>query len=260
MKTVIIIPSRYDSTRFPGKSLSQIAGKTLIQRVWQLACKVQRVDEVYIATDDQRIASYISDIGGKFVMTPEACPTGSDRTWHAVRQLPFKPVNVINLQGDAILTPPWVIQALVDALQQNPSAKIVTPAVRLNEAQYAAFLKSKEETPSSGTTVVFDRNHRALYFSKRVIPYMRNVTAQAAVYRHIGIYGYTYDALAHYATLEQTPLELVEGLEQLRALENGIPIQVVEVDYQRRTHWSIDNPEDVARAEAIMAAEGDLTE
>jgi 3-deoxy-manno-octulosonate cytidylyltransferase (CMP-KDO synthetase) len=139
----------------------------------------------------------------------------------------------------------------------DPLPDIVTPAVRLAGAALDEFLEQKKATPASGTTVVFGRSRNALYFSKAVLPYRREI-GHADVYRHIGLYGYRKAALARYVQLAPTPLEQTEGLEQLRALENGMAVRIAIVDYKGRTHWSIDAPADVAVAERIIAREGEL--
>jgi 3-deoxy-manno-octulosonate cytidylyltransferase (CMP-KDO synthetase) len=164
---------------------------------------------------------------------------------------------VINLQGDALLTPPWVLEALIDEMTRDATPDIVTPAVKLEGASLDEFLRQKQITPASGTTAVFDLKHNALYFSKRVIPFARK-SGHAGINRHIGLYGYRKASLARYVSLPATPLELTEGLEQLRALEHGMTVRVVLVDYRGRTHWSVDAPEDVQAAEDIIRREGEL--
>jgi len=254
----IVIPARYGSTRFPGKPLAPVLGVSLIERVWRIAKAVEGAAVVCVATDDERIARFVEGFGGRAVMTPAECRTGSDRTWAALQALPNLDA-AVNVQGDAILTPPWVVQALVDVLRRDPDSPIVTPAVRLDAERLAAFEASKVATPASGTTVVCRNDGFALYFSKRVLPFLRKPGGdRAPVFRHIGLYGYRRAALERFAALPTGALEAAEGLEQLRALENGIPIRVVEVDYRGRTHWSIDAPEDVPAAEAIIRREGEL--
>jgi 3-deoxy-manno-octulosonate cytidylyltransferase (CMP-KDO synthetase) len=158
-----------------------------------------------------------------------------------------------------VLTPPWVVQALVDEFLADPALTMVTAAVRCSWRQLAELQELKTHSPTSGTTVTMDRFGRALYFSKQVIPYLRTRTFDSPpVHRHIGIYGYSAAVLDQLATLEQTPLELAEQLEQLRALENGIPIKVALVDYKGRTHGSVDTPEDIPVVEEIIAREGEL--
>lgn len=255
----VVIPARWGSTRFPGKPLAEVRGLSLIERVWRICASLRGVSALAVATDDERIARAVEGFGGRAVMTPPDCRTGSDRTWAALEAMPERADAAVNVQGDAVLTPPWVVQALVDVLASDPGSPIVTPAVRLDAARLAAFEEAKRATPASGTTVVRRPDGFALYFSKRVLPFVRRPGEGAApVLRHIGIYGYRRDALARFAALPTGALEEAEGLEQLRALENGIPVRVVEVDYRGRTHWSIDAPEDVEAAAAIIAREGEL--
>ncbi len=255
----IIIPARYQSSRFSGKPLCSVAGRSLIRRAWDIAAAVDGVASVCVATDDRRIAEHVEGFGGRAVLTPANCATGSDRVAAALSALPEPVDAVLNFQGDAVLTPPWVLQSLVDSLAGDAAVAMVTPAVRLDRRRYEEFLTAKQKSPSSGTTVTMDRDGNALYFSKRVIPFIRYPDENLPpVYRHIGLYGYTADALRRFAALAPSVLEGAEGLEQLRALENGISIRVVEVDYRGRTHWSIDTPEDVVAAEAIIAREGEL--
>ena len=258
MDTVIIIPSRYESTRFPGKPFAPVKGKPMLQRVWEIAKSVKGVSEVYIATDDKRIEEFAHKMGARAIMTPVECKNGTERVYKAMQQIDPKPDAILNFQGDALLTPPWVLQAMVDVFKNDNSCQMITPAVRLAKEQYAALEESKKTNPSSGTTVVFDRNMNALYFSKRVIPFVRQAEGELPVYRHIGMYGYRREALEKYLTFKQGPLEASEKLEQLRALENGMPIRVVTVDYKGRTHASVDAPEDVAIAEKIIEKEGEL--
>ena len=191
------------------------------------------------------------------MLTPAALASGTDRVRAALALLPRRPDAVINLQGDAVLTPPWVVQALVDAMAAEPGLGMVTAAVRLSEAQIAELRALKEKSPSSGTLVTMDRSGNALYFSKAMIPFARDGQA-APMHRHIGIYGYAASVLERLGTLAPSPLEAAEGLEQLRALENGIPIRVVLVDYRGRTHASIDAREDLDQVAAIIAREGEL--
>ncbi|MFM7631272.1 MAG: 3-deoxy-manno-octulosonate cytidylyltransferase [Alphaproteobacteria bacterium] len=260
MIKAIVIPARYGSQRFPGKPLVPVAGVSMIQRVWHSAQQVRGIDHCVVATDDDRIADHVRAFGGRVVMTDPACENGTARVQAALMVLDQEGIRVdaaLNVQGDAVLTPPWVMQALVDHLGMYP---VVTPAVQLSPAQLVALQNSKITKPSSGTLVTFDQRHRALYFSKTIIPYLRTVPDSGImpVYRHIGLYGYTRGALSSWLQTPPTPLEQVEQLEQLRLLETGVPIQVVVVDYRGRTHASIDHPLDVAEVEAIIEREGDL--
>ncbi len=257
MTAAIVIPARYASTRFPGKPLHPVAGTPMLERVWRIARGVRQATRVIVATDDERIFAFAREIGAEAVMTSPDCGNGTERVHDAVLRAGISEDIVLNLQGDALLTPPWVLEAMIDEMIADPSPDIVTPAVRLDGPALEEFLAQKKITPASGTTVVFDLKKNALYFSKTVIPHMRKA-GHAGIYRHIGLYGYRKAALARYVELAPTPLEQTEGLEQLRALENGMAIRVAIVDYRGRTHWSIDAPGDVDVAERIVAREGEL--
>ncbi len=258
MKTVIVVPARYGSKRFPGKPLAVILGKSLLERTWHIAESVRGVDEVYIATDDERILEHATAFGAKVLMTPIECTNGTERVLAALQTTMLKPDIIINLQGDAVLTPPAVLESLIKELETKSSSDIATAATKLSPLQYRELVEQKAQGQPGGTLVTFDKNGRALYFSRSIIPFIRDASVSVPIYRHIGIYGYRYDALAKYVSLPPSPLELAEGLEQLRALENGMSIQVVLVDYHGRTHWSVDSPEDAKMAEALILREGEL--
>lgn len=265
MNIAIIIPSRYGSTRLEGKPLKDIAGATMIQRVWDLAGAVRGVDGVYVATDDDRIAEHVEAFGGRVIMTPVSCENGTERVYAAARMLEPQPAAVVNLQGDAVLTPPWVIERLVEELRRDSEVGVVTAAVRMTWPAYEDLVDSKASGDPGGTTVVSDVQGNALYFSKSIIPFVRKDSGfagqnESPVFRHIGLYGYRLETLGRYLALEPGPLEKAEKLEQLRALEHGIPVRVVEVDYRGRTHGSVDSADDIARVEAIIRKEGELLE
>jgi 3-deoxy-manno-octulosonate cytidylyltransferase (CMP-KDO synthetase) len=256
----IIIPARYGSTRYVGKPLAAIAGRTMIHRVWSLARAASTVGAVVVATDDERIADHVRSFGGHAVMTPPECANGTERALVAAGTLDRPPAIVINLQGDAVLTPPWVIAALIDAMLEHQDVEVATPAVRMTSRDYEILRSAKQAGEVGGTTVTFDRRHNALYFSKSIIPFVRHAceSAPLPVFRHIGLYAYRLSTLHKLVGLDAGPLERAEQLEQLRALEHGISVRVVEVDYRGRTHWAVDSPEDLERVEAILAAEGEL--
>lgn len=259
MSAIIVIPARYASSRFPGKPLAPIHGKSLLYRTWSIAKAVKKVDEVYIATDDMRIVDHAHQFGAKTIMTPESCLNGTERALAAADTLNPLPDIILNLQGDAVLTPPWAIQSLLDVMIENPSVGLATTATQLTLEQYEKMLSAKSNGRVGGTTVVFDKNQNALYFSKSMIPFLREKTlASLPIYRHIGLYVYRYPILKQYLTLAPSPLEITEGLEQLRALENGIAIKIVKVDYQGRSHWAVDSPDDVTVVESIISKEGEL--
>ena len=259
MKIAIVIPARFGSKRLPGKPMVKVAGVSLLERVWRIAKAVKGASGVYVATDDPRVADHAAGFGAETIMTPSDVATGTDRVRAALHLMKDRPDAAINLQGDAVLTPPWVVQALVDEFLADNSVGMVTAAMRCSWRQLAEIQELKSHSPTSGTLVTMDKFGRALYFSKAIIPYLRTQTFEIPpVHRHIGIYGYSAEILDRLATLEQTPLELAEQLEQLRALENGIPIKVALVDYQGRTHGSVDTPEDIPVVEEIIAREGEL--
>ena len=259
----IIIPARFASTRFPGKPLAILAGKSVLAHVVDIARKaIIGWDDVkiYVTTDDDRIAAAASELGVGCLMTSPDLKTGTDRVMAAADQLSPRLDFIINLQGDAPLTPPHFITAMLDTYWKS-KAPIITPVVRLTWDELDALRISKITTPFSGTTVVMDAEHKALWFSKNIIPALRNEkslqteTDFSPVYRHIGLYAYSYDALKKYISLPQSPHEDFEGLEQLRALENGMTIRCVPVEYNGLPAMTgIDSPEDLVRAEALLAS------
>ncbi len=269
MKTCIFIPARYGSTRLPGKPLAMIAGRTMLQRMVEIAESVCAQDpqniDYYVATDDDRITKHCDELGAKWLMTPVECPTGTDRAQAAVTQLGYTPDFVINLQGDAPLTPPDFITAMIAWQKKNP-ADMVTPVTQMTWAQLDKLRDSKKTTPFSGTTACFDeKTGRAFWFSKNIIPAMRKEDKLreqgdlTPIFRHIGVYGYTPKMLADYAKLPEGKFEALEGLEQLRVLENGYSISCVPVDYAGRASMSgVDSPEDITRAEALIEKHGEL--
>jgi 3-deoxy-manno-octulosonate cytidylyltransferase (CMP-KDO synthetase) len=259
MKKAIIIPARYGSSRFPGKPLALVRGLSTLERVWRIAKCAKESAKVVISTEDERVARHAVGFGAVAVLTSDKCKNGTERVLETVKILDLQENVIINLQGDALLTPPWVLDELVDEMARDSGAEIVTPAVQLDSRSLCELIDHKVKCPASGTSVVFDLAHNALYFSKAIIPFTR-VNGLAAIYRHIGLYGFRRDSLEKYIALEPTPLELTEGLEQLRALEHGMKIRVVIVDYKGRTHGSIDAPEDVPVIEDIIAREGELFE
>ena len=230
----------------------------MIQRVWKVAATAVGEDRVYVATDSAEIEALVSDFGGKVCMTSEGCRNGTERVFEAVSSFEERPDIVINMQGDVPLLPPEVLSNLAETMERE-QCPLGTPAWQLSWEEVEALQKVRESGSSSGTLVTFDRSYRALYFSSALIPYLRArpETPLSPLYRHIGIYGFTYDCLAQYMSLEPTPLEELEKLEQLRALENGIPIRVVPVDLKGKGQWSVDSPEDVGHVEKILREEGD---
>lgn len=258
MSAVAIIPARYASSRFPGKPLVKVAGVEMIRRVWAIARAAQGVSRAVVATDDARIHDFVRGFGGEAVMTPESCRNGTERTQAAAEALGLRAGAIVNLQGDAVLTPPWVIGALAAEMTRDPAVRVATLATRMAPAAIEALKRQKAGGQAGGTTVTFDRFGDAMYFSKAIIPFVKKPDAAPPIWRHIGIYAFTPETLARYVTLEMGPFEKAEELEQLRALEHGIKMRVVPCDYRGRTHWSIDSPDDLREAEAIVAREGEL--
>jgi len=260
METVIVIPARYASTRYPGKPLVTLKGadgtsKSLIQRSWEAAMEVTGVDAVYVATDDDRIRDAVHAFGAEVIMTAESCENGTARCADALVRAKLDADLIVNLQGDAPLTPAWFVEDLIAAMKARPDMDVATPVVRCDTATYSHFREDRAAGRVGGTTAVFDVNHRALYFSKEVLPYIAPAKAQAAatdVFHHVGLYAYRPEALTQYTGWPEGQLERHEGLEQLRFLENGAPLLCVEVEGKGRVFWELNNPEDVARIEGIL--------
>ena len=251
MTVLIAIPARYASTRYPGR-------KTLIRRSWEAAMAVRGADRVVVATDDDRIADHATAFGAEVVMTSTTCQNGTERCAEVAAKLPGFDI-VVNLQGDAPLTPAWFIEDLVAGLNADPQAEIATPVLRCEGAMLAKLLEDRRHGRVGGTTAVFGAGGRGLYFSKEVIPYTGRSYADAdptPVFHHVGVYAYRPAALAAYPSWPIGPLEQLEGLEQLRFLENGRSVLCVEVSAQGRQFWELNNPSDVAVIESMMARMG----
>lgn len=261
MSVLLVIPARYASTRYPGKPLAVLRGasgheQTLIERSWHAACLVNGIDRVVVATDDARIKDAAEGFGAEVVMTSEHCANGTDRCAEAHKNLGGKYDIVVNLQGDAPLTPHWFVEGLVDGLRAAPDADIATPVLRCDGQTLASLLADRRAGRVGGTTAVFAQNHDALYFSKEVIPFTSQTYADDAptpVFHHVGVYAYRPAALAAYPSWVTGPLESLEGLEQLRFMENGKAVLCVEVEAKDRQFWELNNPEDVPKIERMMA-------
>lgn len=259
MKTNIFIPARYASTRYPGKPLAQLTGpdgtKTLIQRSWEAAMSVPEADSVYVATDDDRIAETSRSFGAKVIMTSSECRNGTERCADALKQAGIAPDLVVNLQGDAPLTPPWFLSELIAAMREDDSLDVATPVLRCDPETLDMFMEDRAKGRVGGTTAVFDHERRALYFSKEVIPYTGGRTfapGEVPVFHHVGIYAYRPAALARYIAWPEGRMETLEGLEQLRFLENSARMKCVEVDARGRMFWELNNPEDISRIEQVL--------
>ncbi len=264
MSVLIVIPARYASSRYPGKPLVDLSGATgqkkpLIQRSWEAAMAVQNVDRVVVATDDTRISNVAKGFGADVVMTSPECSNGTERCSETLRNLGQSFDIIVNLQGDAPLTPAWFVEDLVSALNANPQAPVATPVLRCDTEALNGFINDRRYGRVGATTAVFDNAHRALYFSKEVIPYTGSgfqPDDRIPVFHHVGVYAYRSAALAQYMTWPAGPLETLEGLEQLRFLENGETVLCVEVDGRGRAFWELNNPQDVPRIEQKLAQMG----
>ncbi|MBY5974900.1 3-deoxy-manno-octulosonate cytidylyltransferase [Ferrimonas balearica] len=261
MDTVILIPARYASTRYPGKPLATLTGpdgaKSLIQRSWEAAMAVPEADAVFVATDDDRIAEAARGFGAEVIMTSESCRNGTERCADALVQGGLSPELVVNLQGDAPLTPHWFLSDLIDAMRQDETLDASTPVLRCDPETLSMFLEDRKNDRVGGTTAVFDTGQNALYFSKEVIPYTGGKSfdpGAVPVFHHVGVYAYRPRALTAYGHWAEGPLEKLEGLEQLRFLENGAKLKCVEVDAKGRLFWELNNPEDIARIEKVLNA------
>ena len=246
MKFIAIIPARYASTRFPAKPLARLGGKPVIQRVYEQVAGV--LDDAVVATDDERIYEVVRSFGGKVEMTSTAHRSGTDRCREAYDKQGREYDVVVNVQGDE----PFIRREQLEALKrcfENPTTDIATLVKPFTEADGLAAL----ENPNS-PKVVLDAQSQAVYFSRSVIPYLRNVPreewlAKHTFYKHIGIYAFRSEVLRKVTALPQSPLEIAESLEQLRWLENGYKIGVGITDAET---VGIDTPEDLARAEEFL--------
>ncbi|MEM9060169.1 MAG: manno-octulosonate cytidylyltransferase [Pseudomonadota bacterium] len=264
MSTAILIPARYQSSRFPGKPLAPLRGvggvsKTLIERSWDAAKSVANADFCAVATDDERIAEAVRAFGGEIIMTSSEARNGTERCAEAVAQMSHRPDIVVNLQGDAPLTPPWFVEGLVAEMTERPEVMVATPVLRCDEDALEGFLTDRREGRVGATTAVFGQQGQALYFSKEVIPYTDGTLIHQGacpVFHHVGVYAYRPAALDAYMTMQPGPLEALEGLEQLRFLEHGTPVHCVEVEAPGRVFWELNNPTDTPRIEAALAQLG----
>ena len=263
MNVAILIPARFQSSRFPGKPLVELKGasgiaKPLIQRSFEAASRVAGVRSVHVVTDDARIADQAAAFGARAVMTSSECGNGTERCAEALGQLD-RPDVVVNLQGDALLTPPGYVEALIERMRGDDEVRVATPAMRLRSSEVRMLQAEEAAGRVGGTSVVTGLDGDALYFSKRLIPHLPDGALDgemSPVRLHVGVYAYRPDALAAYAALPPSELELLEGLEQLRFLAAGIPIAVVEVAAPPFALRELNNPEDLAPIEAALAEAG----
>lgn len=236
-----VLPARWGSTRFPGKPLHQIAGKPLIQHVWERCKECTRLDEIIVATDDERIRDVVIAFGGKVAMTSPNHPTGTDRIAEAAQAVP-QATHIINIQGDEPLIDPTLIDELAATMAAHPSLDMATAANPLDPADVAV------QDPNV-VKVAIALDGRALYFSRSPLPYFRNSVSGLSVLRHKGIYAYKRKFLETFVNWPPSPLEIAESLEQLRALENGASIKVL---ITADTSPGVDTPDQAREIERIL--------
>ena len=263
MNSVILIPARYASSRYPGKPLVELKGasgtpKTLIQRSVEAARRVRGISGVFVVTDDERIAEACAPAKVGVIMTSPECRNGTERCAEALAQL-HEPELVINLQGDALLTPPGFVEALIARMQDDRDALVATPAMRLRSDEVRALKAEEAAGRVGGTTVVTNDLGHALYFSKRLIPHLPDGALSgdmSPVRLHVGVYAYRPEALERYVATPVSALETLEGLEQLRFLVAGVPVAVVDVETPPFALRELNNPEDVAPIEQALSEAG----
>jgi len=239
MKSIIVIPARYGATRFPGKSLARINGRPMIQWVWEAASKSRLTEQVVIATDDDRIADVAAKFGADVIMTKKSHRSGTDRIAEVADKIPAQ--LYINVQGDEPLLSPGAVDDLIRGMAESPRVPIGTLAHRIeDEAEW----RSPEVVK-----VTVNRHGEALYFSRSPLPFQRTFDLKAKLLRHVGIYAFRARALATFVSLKPSGLEIAESLEQLRALEYGLTIQVIETKYRC---LGVDTPADLARVETAL--------
>ena len=236
-----VLPARWGSTRFPGKPLHAIAGKPLIQHVWERCQKCTTLDAILVATDDARIFDAVSAFGGKAVMTSPDHPTGTDRIAEAILALP-QATHIVNIQGDEPLIDPALIDELARTLADDPTLDMATAAHELDPVDPAVI-------DANVVKVVRALDGRALYFSRSPLPFFRHAVAGLPVLRHVGIYAYRRAFLERFVTWPPSPLEQAESLEQLRALENGASIRVL---LTADASPGVDTPEQARAVERIL--------
>jgi 3-deoxy-manno-octulosonate cytidylyltransferase (CMP-KDO synthetase) len=246
VKAIGVIPARWAATRFEGKVVANLLGKPVIQHVWESAKKAKMLDDLIVACDDERIMRVVRDFGGKAVFTSPDQPSGTDRLAEVVNPLDVR--IAVNIQGDEPLVKPIMIDTLVMALEDEKAAQMATVIKRIEE--------ESELMSSNVVKVVVDKNGYALYFSRFAIPYNRtnekDASKRPVYYKHIGLYAFTKDFLFTFRSLPESSLEKAERLEQLRVLEYGYKIKVVETKFDT---IGVDTPEDLKRAEEALLQE-----
>jgi 3-deoxy-manno-octulosonate cytidylyltransferase (CMP-KDO synthetase) len=242
MNVYALIPARYESTRFPGKPLALIAGKPMIEHVYGRALSCPEVSDVFVATDDERIVRCVQGFGGKAVRTAQTHPSGTDRIAEAVQTLSVAEEDlIVNIQGDQPLFEPAIVSDLIKPLLEDRQIVMSTVIFRIAD--------EKEVTDPKHVKVVADRDGYALFFSRSPIPYFRDAASEKVHYKHLGFYAYRPAFLRTFASLHVGALESAEKLEQLRALEHGFKIKIVETCFDS---IEVDTPDDLKRVETMI--------
>jgi len=242
MKIFAFIPARYQSTRFPGKPLALIGGKPMIQHVYERAVSCPEISEVYIATDDERISACVLGFGGKAVMTEQTHQSGTDRICEAATKIGLNTEDlIVNIQGDQPIFHPSIVSRLIKPLLEDRAIPMTTLKWEMKDI-------SDIQNPNH-VKVVSDRQGFALYFSRYPLPFFRDAESRQVHYKHLGFYGFRMEFLLKFTRLSQGVLEAAEKLEQLRALEHGFKIKVVETPFNS---IEVDVPEDVEKVEAVL--------
>jgi 3-deoxy-manno-octulosonate cytidylyltransferase (CMP-KDO synthetase) len=238
MKVIGVIPARFHSSRFAGKVLADLGGKPVMQHVWESAKKSKLLEDLVIATDDERIIKTAEDFGARATYTSPDQPSGTDRLVEIIN--PIDVEIILNIQGDEPMVRPEMIDDLAGEMLENQEVQMATLARKIED--------KKEINNPNVVKLVKDKDGFALYFSRSVIPYPRHETA-SVYYKHLGLYAYKKDFLFEFTNLPKSHLERIEGLEQLRALENGYRIKVIETKFDT---IGIDTPEDLEKARVAM--------
>jgi len=240
MDAIGIIPARFHSTRFEGKVLADINGKPMIQHVWERAKQAKLLDDLIVACDDERIYKTVKEFGGNAIFTAKGHASGTDRITEIANPLDVK--IVVNIQADEPMLHPSIIDSVVESLRMDEALSVATVIKRIEHPE--------EINDSNVVKVVIDKNNFALYFSRLPIPFVRDEQNQEMVYyKHLGLYGYTKDFLFIYKNLPQSRLEKLEKLEQLRILENGYRIKVVETKFET---YGVDTPQDLLKVRKMV--------
>ena len=261
MTASIIIPARYNSTRFPGKPLTNLKlkngkSKPLIQLSWEAAKMVEGINNIYVATDNFEIKRTAESFGADVIMTSSDCENGTARCAEAMKIKSIDDDIIVNFQGDAPLTPKIFVENLIRTMNEDKTINVSTPILQCDKEHFSKLLTDRKNDRVGGTTVIFDNNNDALYFSKEVIPYLTKEKLETynlvPVYHHVGVYAYRKDILNQYNSWKESHLEKLEGLEQLRFLAHGEKIRCILIEENNHLFWELNNPSDKKIIEKML--------